>query len=267
MTARQLTVLALCGGLLTLAACSDEFKDRAREAYNSSIEEFVPKDVDVKAVRSIKTLTINTVAVMPLIDHPPPGGEPLAPGGADAITAELYSQATVAGGWVVIPEDDAVQALQNMPPTTPQDLDQNARALGRTLSADGVLYGTVERYQERVGLDYSAASPAAVTFRLKFVDMKSGEIVWQANFAKSQKALSQNLFSLANFVQNSGRWVRAHEIAAEGVKEAVNDLHGRITLASSNVQRFEVRSYGQLKSGSMSFTSHNTPGGAYEQGQ
>src|SRR5262249_49745886 len=151
-----------------------------------------------------------------------------------AITAELYSQATLVGGWEVVPEDDAVQALQALPPSTPQDLDQNALALGRKVSASGVLYGSVERYKERGGVDYAAAEPASVTFALKFVDLKTGEVVWQGRFAKSQKALSQNLFNLANFVQTSGRWVRAHEIAAEGVKEAVTDLHDRVTLASSN---------------------------------
>jgi hypothetical protein len=72
--------------------------------------------------------------------------------------------------------------------------------------------------------------------------------VWTAKFAKSQAALSQNLFDFANFVQRSGRWVRAHEIAQEGVKEAVADLHGDLNLAQ-NVKRFETGSYGEMKSG------------------
>ena len=84
------------------------------------------------------------------------------------------------------------------------NLDENALKLGHDVSADGVIYGTVERYQERVGMDYSAASPASVSFSLKFVDLKSKQVVWTAKFAKSQAALSQNLFDLANFVQRSG---------------------------------------------------------------
>jgi hypothetical protein len=191
---------------------------------------------------------------MPLVDGAPQGAEALAPGAADAITAELYSQATLLGGWQVIPESDVMQALQKLPPTTPRDLDQNALKLGRLVSVDGVLYGMVERYKERVGLDYSAASPAAVTFSLRFVDMKSGQVVWQAKFAKSQKALSENIFNLANFVQNSGRWVRANEIAQEGVKAALGDLHGRLDLAK-NVKRFETGTYGELKSGGQRYNS------------
>jgi hypothetical protein len=53
---------------------------------------------------------------------------------------------------------------------------------------------------------------------------------------------------VANFVQRSGRWVRAQEIALEGVQEAVANLHGDLNL-EANVKRFETGSYSQLKSG------------------
>jgi hypothetical protein len=218
------------------------------------------RDVKSHAVRSIKTIAINRVAVMPLVEAAPGGGEPLAPGAAEAVTAELYSQVAVAGGWDPIATQDVDDAMQKMPPTTPGNLDANALRLGHDVSADGVIYGTVEKYQERVGMDYSAASPAAVAFSLKFVDMKSQQIVWTAKFAKSQAALSQNLFDLANFVQRSGRWVRAHEIAQEGVKEAVADLHGDLNL-TQNVKRFETGSYGQLKSGQQRYNTG--PNGMY----
>ena len=66
--------------------------------------------------------------------------------------------------------------------------------------------------------------------------------------------MSQNIFDLANFVQRSGRWVRAHEIAQEGVKEAVADLHGDLNL-SQNVKRFETGTYGELKSGQQRYNT------------
>ena len=196
---------------------------------------------------------------MPLVEDPT-AGEPLAPGAAEAISAELYSQVAMAGGWDPIPAQDVDAALQKMPPTTFANLDENALKLGHDVSADGVLYGTVERYKERVGADYAAASPASVSFSLKFVDLKSKQVVWTAKFAKSQAALSQNLFDLANFVQRSGRWVRAHEIAAEGAKEAVADLHGELNL-SQNVKRFETGTYGELKSGQQRYNTG--PNGIY----
>jgi hypothetical protein len=232
------------------------------EGAKQTVADLTPKDVTTHAVRSIKTITINRIAVMPIIDAPPSGGEPLAPNAGDAITAELYSQAAVAGGWQLIPQDDVAQALVKLPPTTPQNLDTNALDVGRLVSADGVLYGTVERYRERVGLAYASAEPASVTFQLKFVDIKSKQVVWTARFAKSQKALSQNIFNLVNFVQHSGRWVRANEIAQEGVQQAVADLHEDLNL-QNNVKRFETGTYGQLKSADQRYNFSNGSNGLY----
>jgi hypothetical protein len=250
-TARLALVAAavwLAGGCTTMAA---DVVNSTTESVSDAINQ---RDVKAHAVRSIKTIQINRIAVMPVIEDVPGGGESLAPGATDAISAELYSQVAVSGGWDPIPTQDVDDAMQKMPPTTMANLDENALQLGHDVSADGVLYGTVDRYKERVGMDYSASSPAAVSFTLKFVDLKSKQIVWTAKFSKSQAALSQNLFDLANFVQRSGRWVRAHEIAQEGVKEAVADLHGDLNL-SQNVQRFETGSYGELKSGQQRYNT------------
>ena len=246
--------LALAAAALWFAGCTTLAADAVTSTTESISDVINQRDVKAHAVSSIKTLTINRVAVMPLIDAAPGGGEPMAPGAAEAVSAELYSQVAVAGGWEPIPEQDVAGAMQKMAPTTVANLDGNALRLGHDVSADGVIYGTVERYQERVGMDYSAASPASVAFSLKFVDLKSGQVVWTAKFAKTQAALSQNVFDLANFVQRSGRWVRAHEIALEGVKEAVANLHGDLNL-SQNVKRFETGSYGELKSGQQRYST------------
>jgi hypothetical protein len=234
--------LSLCG-----AGCSTLAADAVNATSESVTQAIHARNLQSHAVRSIKTITVNRIAVMPLIDGARTT-EALAPGGTDSVSAELYSQVAIAGGWEAIPQQDIDQAMQKLPPTTVTNLDANALALGHDVSADGVLYGTVERYRERVGMDYAAATPASVIFSLKFVDVKSKQIVWTAKFAKTQAALSENIFELANFVQRSGRWVRAHEIALEGVKQAVADLHGDLNL-QKDIKRFETGSYGQLKSG------------------
>ena len=112
------------------------------------------RNVKTHAVSSIKTIAINRVAVMPLIEAAPGGAEALAPGAAEAITAELYSQVAVAGGWDPIPQQDVEAAMQKMAPTTIANLDANALQLGHDASAAGVIYGTVVRYTERVGMDF-----------------------------------------------------------------------------------------------------------------
>ncbi len=239
--------------LMGIAGCTTIAADAVTATSESVSDAINSRNIQAHAVRSIKTISVNRVAVMPLIEAPA-GGELLAPGAADAVTAELYSQVAIAGGWEVIPQTEVDAALQKMAPTSLANLDENALKLAHDVSADGIIYGTVERYKERVGMDYSAASPASVTFSLKFVDLKSRQVVWTAKFAKSQAALSENIFDLANFVQRSGRWVRAHEIAQEGVKEAVANLHGDLNL-TKNVRRFETGTYGELKSGQQRYSS------------
>lgn len=248
--------------LIGLAACTPVIYSAA-DSTAQTVKGFIPSgDLQAHAVRSIKQVKVNRIAVMPVVANPGTNGDVVADGGPDAVTAELYTQVALAGGWDVVPQDDVVRAMTNLPPTTPQNLDENAIKLGHALSVHGVLYGVLERYREREGLDYAAASPASVAFALKFVDMQTKQVVWSAKFAKAQKALAQNVFELANFVQHQARWVRAHEIAQDGVALAVADLHGNLNLTSSNVKRFETGTYGQQKSGQQRY-NNNGPNGIY----
>ena len=122
-SARMVLVAAslwLASGCTTMAA---DVVDSTTGAVSDAINQ---RDVKSHAVRSIKTIEINRVAVMPLMEDRRDGGEPLAPGAADAISAELYSQVAVAGGWDPIATQDVDDAMQKMPPTTPGNLDANA---------------------------------------------------------------------------------------------------------------------------------------------
>ncbi len=218
----------------TLAACNHTLNTRFEEQMKDTMHEmpFIGSEtgLDIHAVRSIKQVIIHKIAVMPLVDAPDQIDKSLPPGSAESVTAQLYAQATVIGGWQVVPQDDVGDAMQQLPPTTLADMDANALALGKKLAADGVLYGTLTRYRERVGFEYSAQTPAAVAFTLKFVDEHSGQVVWSAKYARAQKALSENIFDLPHFIANKGRWVRAHDIAKEGVNASLDSLYSKLTI-------------------------------------
>ncbi len=249
MTMRKVACAAASMLLAAAVGGCTPFIATTTDSTVQTVKGFIPTgNLQVHAVKSIKQVRVTRIAVMPVVADPGTNGDFVTDGAPEAMTAELYNQVATQGGWDVVPQDDVARAMQNMPPTTPQNMDDNALKAGHALSVDAVLYGKVERYREREGLDYAAAEPASVAFSLKFVDMNSKQVIWSAKFAKSQKALSQNIFELANFVQHKARWVRANEIANEGVQEAVADLHGQLNL-SQNVKRFETGSYGQLKSG------------------
>src|SRR5271167_1581722 len=119
--------LVLVAAALWMAAgCTTIAADAVNSTTGAVSDAINQRDVKAHAVRSIKTIAINRIAVMPLIEAAPGGGEPLAPGAAEAISAELYSQVAIAGGWEPIPEQDVADAMQKMPPTTLGNLDENA---------------------------------------------------------------------------------------------------------------------------------------------
>jgi len=222
------------GAMLLSLACNKNIDTKFEDQINDTVRglPLIGNDtgLNVQAVRSIKQVIIHKIAVMPLIDSPDQIDKELPPGSSESVTALLYAQATVIGGWQVVPQDDVGDAMQQLPPTTPTNMDANALALGKKLAADGVIYGSVNKYRERVGFEYSAQTPAAVAFTLNFVDEHSGEIVWTAKYAREQKALTENIFDLPHFIQNKGRWVRAHDIAQEGVNAALTNLYSKLTI-------------------------------------
>lgn len=195
-----LLMLPLCAAL---GACSTPIT--APLDYFSGVHKLPiiggSSDLQTESVRSIRTLTVNRIAAMPIVETPDKSDNVVAEGAGEAISAELFSEMSLLGGWEVVPDSDVEQAMQKLPPSTAGNLEDNALALGRQVSADAVIYGTVERYRERVGVDYAAASPAAVTFTLHMIDMKSQQVVWTAKFTKAQKALSENILNLYNFLQ------------------------------------------------------------------
>lgn len=226
-------VLAVCL-VFALAGCEQLRNTPPVEALGNAVEALPGmgniSGLDIHAVRSIKTVIIHKIAVMPLIDAPDQVDRTVPSGAAESISAEVYARANELGGWTVVPQEDVDNAMGQLPPTTLANMDQNALALGRKVVADGVLYGTVHRYRERVGYDYAAQTPAAVAMTLHFADENSKQVVWTAKFAREQKALSDNILDLPNFLTQGGRWVRAHDIAAEGTTAALDNLQSKLTI-------------------------------------
>lgn len=228
------TIAIAASLLLMTAACNKNIDTKFEDQVNDTIRgmPFIGNDtgLNVHSVRSIKQVIIHRIAIMPIVDAPDQIDKSLPADASASVTAQVYAQATVVGGWQVVAQDDVDNAMQQLPPPTLADMDANALALGKKLAADGVLYGAVNKYRERVGFEYSAQTPAAVAFTLSFVDEHSGQIVWTAKYAREQKALTENVFDLPNFIANKGRWVRAHDIAQEGVDAAITSLYSKLTI-------------------------------------
>jgi hypothetical protein len=221
------TALAIaCAIALVLSACSAGPGDGSSPDAKI-VEQFQSKDLSSHAVRSIRQVAVNNLAIMPIVAAVPFGGDPLAPGAADTITEDIYRQAS--GTWKLVPQGAVMHAAQQT--QSGANLGDAAIQVGHATGADAVLYGSVERYVERVGAGYSADKPASVAFSLKLLDMKSKQVVWTAEFSKTQQPLGTNFFNLPTFLENKGQWVLASELANDGVGQAIESLRDSLGIA------------------------------------
>ncbi|MGH7914529.1 MAG: GNA1162 family protein [Candidatus Binataceae bacterium] len=232
MRIRMPAAFALALGLALMASGCGSSSISPKRMWTGTVESLpvVGKDpsLELHSVRSIRTIKVHRVAVMPIIDHPNATGEPIEEGAAESLTADIWSRMTLISGWDVVAESDVRGVMQQLPPTTLANMQDNAIKLGREVSADAVVYGTVTRYQERVGSDYAAKSPAAVAFALHLIDLHNGVVLWTARYARQQEALTQNIFNVSSFLASRGRWVRAQDLAQRGVNEALDDLKSKL---------------------------------------
>ncbi|HET9296088.1 MAG TPA: hypothetical protein VFP18_04300 [Candidatus Binatia bacterium] len=157
---------------------------------------------------------------------PDTSAAPAQPSGNDnppeILAKQLYSAMASLPNWQIVSESEVKQVEQMKPATSDA---ARLRQIGEMVFADAVIVGRVLRFRERIGDDWGAKSPASVAFVLDLIDVRRGDVIWSARFDETQQALSENIFGLGNIGQRGVRWLRAEQLAMDGVKKAVGQLH------------------------------------------
>jgi hypothetical protein len=94
-----------------------------------------------------------------------------------------------------------------------------ARRLAGQLSCNALMETTISRYSDRVGGEYSAEQPAAVSFAYRVYEVDQGRVLCQGRFDEKQQSVMENLL---HFSKASGRgftWITAEALLREGLKE------------------------------------------------
>ena len=143
----------------------------------------------------------------------------------ETLTRIIYSVMAGMPNWQIVSDREVREISQGVSPTGDRE---RLRRIGEMVYADAVLVSRVSRYRERVGDEWGAKSPASVGFVLDLIDVRRGDIVWSANFDETQKPLSENIFALSDITQRGVRWLTAEQLAQEGVKKAIAQLHEMI---------------------------------------
>jgi len=149
-------------------------------------------------------------------------------GPADAILTRLaaaYLQNHLENRFV--PLADAVRVFETMDTGGREDtLRSMAVRMGRQLSAEWVLAGTVWRYRERVGKSMGIEKPAPVAFTVFLVETETGRRLWQGVFDETQRSLSENVLKAPDFFRRGARWLTAEELARAGLEETFRSFPG-----------------------------------------
>ena len=203
-----------------------------------------PQNLRISQSTDLEKRNIKRIAILPVDSLLPKQAAKIpysvAPSeeGADAereagavLTQLLYSAMTGLPGWHMVSERE-VREVEALVPLQ-GEIRARAKKLGETVYADVVLFGTIQRFREREGAEFGVKSPASVAFTLHLLDVKKGDIVWSAHFEETQRPLSDNIFAIGAFAQRGAKWLKAEELAHEGIKKAVNQLHKTLYQTSS----------------------------------
>jgi hypothetical protein len=148
----------------------------------------------------------------------------IEPKGELVVTAQIYAVALEMPRIRLIPDLAVAQALPGVHGAT---LEERALQLGKALQADGVIYGAVWRFRDRVGSEYGARYPASVAFQLNLIEVASGKRLWQGEFDQTQQPLSSNLLDWWMFWRAGPRWFTGAELARLGIEQLLGYLQQR----------------------------------------
>jgi TolB-like protein len=133
--------------------------------------------------------------------------------------------------WQIVSDTEVSDLAESVAPSNDM---ARFRKIGELVYADAVLTGRVLRYRERVGSEIGVKSPASVAFTVDLIDVRRGDVVWSARFDETQKGLTENILSLGDIRERGIRWLTAEQLAQDGVRKVINQLHQAIVRSSGS---------------------------------
>jgi hypothetical protein len=177
--------------------------------------------ISLLAVLEIEEVTPNQTAPVP--GEIRPAGR-LVPGAGRAVTAQIYGVLVERSEFRFVPDLAVADAMRSPEVDQAANLVERARELGKVVGAEGVICGTVSRFEERIGTQYGATQPASVSFELSLVEVAGGDVRWRGGFDETQQPLSSNLLDFWMFWRGGPRWFTARELTRLGVERLFDDM-------------------------------------------
>jgi hypothetical protein len=163
----------------------------------------------------------------------------ISPNAGSMMTRLVYSTLHHRFGSSVIPMEDVQSAYTDIRLVDTQDTPRTlVRRLGKTLSADLVVFGMVWRYREIGAIEGLPDQPASVAFALYLVDAGSGRRIWRGVFSETQEYALKNMFKFADRIKMGLKWLTADELARYGVKQTLDKFPANVIPAMGGNDQF-----------------------------
>ncbi len=96
--------------------------------------------------------------------------------------------------------------------------------IGQCMGVDLLIVPQIQHWQERVGSDFGAETPAAVTMDIFLLDIRNKSLAARSRYDELQRPLMENLLELDKFIERGGKWVTAKQLAQEGMFKAIKEF-------------------------------------------
>jgi len=150
--------------------------------------------------------------------------DPAIDPGAGAMMTRLVNSTLINRfGQNVVPLDEVQSSYAGLrlddTRDTPRTLIQR---LGKALSADLMVVGTLWRYRDRGAIEGFPEKPASVAFALYLVEAETGRHIWRGIFDETQEYALKDMAKFTDRIKMGLKWLTADELARYGVKQTLS---------------------------------------------
>ena len=107
---------------------------------------------------------------------------------------------------------------------SPESRREYWSSVGDCVSADYLLIPQLMQWRQRLGGQWGVEKPARVVLCLVLFHAKKDKVLEVFSFQEEQQSLTQNLLKIGAFIRRGGGWIRAQELAAEGIRRGLGEL-------------------------------------------
>ncbi len=212
-----LSTLALGSIALSLISCSTSGGPPSPDGYQFRRPSLVSEVVAGEhGLQRLNEVIVAPVVAGPLIDHDRKGQ--LNQALVQAINAHTDLR--------VLNVEEPERVAQALAPLRGQAISgiEFAQKLGTASSAQGVILCEINRFVEREGSKFGANVSAAVGFKIRLIDARTGKTVWSAAYDRDDAPVTSNLLRLPEEMHEGVAFQSALGLTRNGFLEAAKSL-------------------------------------------